>query len=226
MFRWIRELSQRNTWHLLKSNQCFQRVLVWKMSGEHCSPLDIAKSDAATNVKMSRRIGLREWQKSGSWAESCELFSRESRDVLSVRCRKYLLVEYASSTVDYLWNMAYTIYILFFFGTENRCNISRTLIGCIKRIYNIYNYCINSIKLSFNIYIYNSVPRYSELKGSRYLPYFSFLSFTIIQKILHKFLPKYQITIKSLIKLSSFVRNENEKWKFSTWSKITQKAIN
>lgn len=154
MFRWIRELSQRNTWHLSKSNQCFQRVLVWKMSGEHCSPLDIAKSDAATNVKMSRRIGLREWQKSGSWAESCELFSRESRDVLSVRCRKYLLVEYASSTVDYLWNMVYTIYILFFFGTENRCNISRTLIGCIKRIYNIYNYCINSTKLSFNIYIY------------------------------------------------------------------------
>lgn len=115
MFRWIRELSQRNTWHLSKSNQCFQRVLVWKMSGEHCSPLDIAKSDAATNVKMSRRIGLREWQKSGSWVESCELFSRESRDVLSVRCRKYLLVEYASSTVDYLWNMVYTIYILFFF---------------------------------------------------------------------------------------------------------------
>lgn len=32
--------------------------------------------------------------------------------------------------------------------------------------------------------------------------------------------------IKSLINLSSFVRNENEKWKFSTWSKITQKAIN
>lgn len=144
----------------VKVQPVFPASVLWKMSGGHCSPLDIAKSDTAMNVKMSRRIGLREWQKSGLWVESRELFSRESRDVLSVRCRENLLVEHASSTVDYLWNVAYTIYILFFFfETGNRCNISWTLIGCHKkniqyiRLLYKFNY---KFKLSFNIYIYNS----------------------------------------------------------------------
>lgn len=96
-----------------------------------------------------------------------------------------------------------------FFG--NRCNISRTLIGCHKKNIHIsiYDCCTNSTKLSFNTYIYTIQFLDNQIRKDQDILYsfhFSVL-FTIIQKILFKiktitnlkFQPKYQnLTCKLL----------------------------